>query len=421
MARNVSAPLKAPEKPKKPVAYRYTANTTQGKPVKGTVKATGEIDAERQLIARGYIPENVELVPSMFSLEEALPSLFQIKPRDVIIFSRQLATLLRAGISLLPALEILGGQAAGSRTFKKMLRTIVEDLRSGGSFTNAIAKHPTAFTELYVKTITVGEQTGNMETVLNQMANFLEKQGATAQKIKKALSYPMLILGVGVVVVIVLMTVVMPQLMGLFSTLGVNLPTPTRILIATSNLLTANPLYDLIIVVLLVAAVLFLLKQPTGRRILDRVLLNAPLIGPPTLMAEMGRFCRTLSVLVSAGLSLQGIMELVPQTSTNTVIRDALNQVKERLILGEGIAQPMSQMSIFPPLLVQMVVVGEETNSLDSTMAVVADFYESTAEEKMNAMVGMVGPISTIGIALLVGFIAVSVLMPIYSITGAFG
>ncbi|MBM2825921.1 MAG: hypothetical protein HW402_1585 [Dehalococcoidales bacterium] len=376
MARVVSATAK--EKGKKAVAYRYTATTNQGSPVKGTIKAIGEIEAERLLIAQGYLPVTVELVPSMFSLEEALPSLFHIKPRDVIIFSRQLSTLLRSGISLLPALEILGGQVAGSRMFKNMLRSIVNDIRSGGSFTNSLAKHPTAFSELYVRTITVGEQTGNMETVLNQMADYQEKSGAMSGKIAKALSYPMMILGVGVVVVIVLMTVVMPQLMGLFTQLGADLPLPTQILIGASNFLTANPLYDLIAVVLIVALVVWLVKLPAGRRILDRFLITAPLIGPPTLMAELARFSRTVSVLVHAGLRLQDVMELAPQTTTNTVIRDALKQINERLILGEGISEPMTHMSIFPPLLVQMVVVGEETNNLDFTMGVVADFYETT-------------------------------------------
>src|SRR3989304_2985674 len=225
MVKVVNAPEK--KKEKKAVAYRYTATTPQGKPIKGTVKAVGEIEAERLIIAQGYIPVTVELVPSMFTLEEALPSLFHVKPRDVIIFSRQLATLLRSGISLLPALEILGGQVSGSRIFKKMLRSIINDIRSGGSFTASLAKHPTAFSELYVRTITVGEQTGNMEAVLNQMADYQEKAGAISQKIGKALSYPLMILGVGVVVVMVLMTMVMPQLMGLFTSLGTTLPLPT--------------------------------------------------------------------------------------------------------------------------------------------------------------------------------------------------
>ncbi len=409
------------QKEKKLVSYRYEAATSQGRLVKGTIKATGEIEAERLLIGQGYRPVSVEVVPSMFSLEEALPSLFKVKPGDVIIFSRQLATLIRSGISLLPALEILGGQVTTSRAFKKILESIVADLRAGGSFTQSLSKHPAAFSEIYCRTISVGEQTGNMEMVLNQMADYQEKQGEIAKKVGKALSYPIMVMGVGLVVGVILMVVVMPQLMGMFTAMNVELPLPTRIIIGISNFLTSYPLYLLIGGVVLVAVVLWLVKQPTGRRLLDRVQLSAPLIGIPTLLGELARFSRTMSVLVSAGLSLQEIMELVPQSSSNKVIRDALDQVRERLLLGEGLSEPMSRIDIFPPLLVQMVAVGEESNTLDFTMGVVADFYEVTAEEKTAAMVGMIGPLSTMAIGLFVGFIAISVLMPMYTLTGAFG
>jgi len=412
--------VEAPERAKKLISYRYEAATSQGRVVKGTIKATGEIEAERLLIGQGYTPINVEVVPSMFSLEEAFPTLFKVKPRDVIVFSRQLATLLRSGISLLPALEVLSGQVTTSRAFKKILESTVNDLRSGGSFSQSISKHPMAFSELYCRTITVGEQTGNMETVLNQLADYLERQGVIAQKVGKALTYPLMILGVGVVVVIILMVVVMPQLMGMFTAMNVELPLPTRILIGISNFLTTYPLYLLVAATVLGALVIWLVKQPTGRRLLDRIRLTAPLIGTPTLLAELARFSRTMSVLIGAGLSLQEIMELAPQSSSNRVIRTALSEVGERLLLGEGLSEPMSRIDLFPPLLVQMVAVGEESNTLDFTMGVVADFYETTADEKMSAMVGMIGPLSTIGIALVVGFIAISVLMPMYTLTGAF-
>ena len=417
MARTLEAPAKATRL----ISYRYEAATSQGKLVKGTIKAIGEIEAERLLIGQGYRPMSVEVVPSMFSLEEALPSLFKVKPRDVIVFSRQMATLLRSGISLLPALEILTGQVTSSRAFKKILESIADDLRSGGSFAQAISKQSKAFSEIYCRTITVGEQSGSLEVVLNQMADYLERQGEITKKIGKALTYPIMVLGVGLVVIVVLMTVVMPQLLGMFTSMNVELPLPTRILMGITNILNTYQLYLLIGVSVLVVLVLWLVKQPAGRRLLDRVQLTAPLIGPPTLLGELARFSRTMSVLITTGLNLQEIMEVVPQSSNNRVIRDALNQVREGLVLGEGLSEPMSRIDIFPPLLVQMVAVGEESNTLDFTLGVVADFYETTAEEKTSAMVAMIAPISTIAIALLVGFIAISILMPMYSIVGAIG
>jgi len=416
MERTTDVPAK-----RKVISYRYVAATSQGKEVKGTVKAVNEVAAERLLIEQGLTPVNVEAVPSMFSLEEALPSLFRVKPRDVIVFSRQLATLLRSGISLLPAMEILQGQVTTGRAFKKILETISNDLGAGSSFSQAVSKHPKAFSDIYCRTIAVGEQSGNLEIVLNRMADYHERQGAIASKIGKALTYPLMIMGVGIVVVIILMTVVMPQLLNMFTSMGADLPLPTRILIWLTEFFNANILYIFIAAVLLVAIVLWMVKQPSGRRLLDRLKLTFPIIGPALLMGELARLSRTMSVLIGAGLNLQEVMEMIPQSSNNMVIRDALSQVNEGLLLGSGLSEPMSRIGLFPPLLVQMVMVGEESNTLDFTLGVVADFYEVNSEEKTSAMVGMIGPLLTIVMALGVGFIAISILMPMYTLTGAFG
>ena len=410
----------APRKQKE-ITFRYIATTRQGNPVKGSIKATSEIAAERLLVAQGYIPEHVEAAPSMFSLEEAFPTLFQIKPRDVIVFSRQLATLLRSGISLLPSMEVLQGQVASSRAFDTVLGNVVNDIRSGSSFSQAITKHPKAFDEIYCRAIAVGEETGSLEAVLLQMADYIERHQALTQRVKKALTYPIMVMSVGVVVVILMITVVMPQMLDMFTAMSVELPLPTRILIAITEIFQNYTLYIVVGGAVLFAVVLGMAKRPAGKRVLDRLRLHMPIIGPPALLSELGRFSRTLSVMIGAGLHLQESMELLPHATTNIIFRDALNQVNERLLLGEGLSGPMTRVSLFPPLLVQMVAVGEESNTLDFTMGVVADFFETAAEEKTNAMVGMIGPISTVSIALLVGFIALSVIMPMYTLTGAFG
>ena len=410
---------KAPRKQKEST-FRYVATTRQGNPVKGSIKATSEIAAERLLVAQGYIPEHVEIAPSMFSLEEAFPTFFRVKPRDVVVFSRQMATLLRSGISLLPAMEVLQGQVASSRAFNIILGSIINDLRSGSSFSQAVTKHPKAFDEIYCRSIAVGEETGNLEAVLHQMADYIERHQALTQRVKKALTYPVMVLSAGVVVVIVLIAFVMPQMMGMFTAMNVDLPLPTKILIAVTEIFQNYTLYFIVGGVILFVVGLWMTKRPSGKRVLDRLRLSMPLIGPPALLSELGRFARTLSVMIGAGLHLQESMELLPHATTNIIFRDALNKVNERLLLGEGLSEPMTRVSLFPPLLVQMVAVGEESNTLDFTMGVVADFFETAAEEKTNAMVGMIGPISTIGIAFMVGFIALSVLMPMYTITGAF-
>jgi type IV pilus assembly protein PilC len=407
-------------KGQKELTYRYVATTKQGTLVKGNIKATSEIAAERLLVQKGYIPEHVEIAPSMFSLEEALPTLFRVKVRDVIVFSRQMATLIRSGISLLPALEILQGQVATSRAFRSILSSIVNDIRSGGSFSQAVSKNPKAFTEVYCRTIAVGEETGSLEVVLERMANYMEKQSQLTGRVKKALTYPALVMGVGVVVCIMLVTVVMPKLLGMFKTMNVALPLPTKILMSLTEIFASYTLYIIIAVAVLGALFVWMVKQPKGKRLFDRAKLSMPIIGPAILLSELGRFARTLSVMVKAGLNLQETMEMLPKATSNTVVRDTLYRVNEKLLLGEGLSEPMSHEKLFPPLMIQMVAVGEETNTLDFTMGVVADFFETAAEDKTTAMVGLLGPLSTIAIALVVGFIALSVLMPMYTITGAF-
>jgi type IV pilus assembly protein PilC len=417
MAKSMVGTLKT----KKLISYRYTASNKKGDTVKGTIKATSEIDAERLIVTKGYNPEHLEVAPSMFTLEEALPSLFQIKPREVIIFARQLSTLLKSGISLLPALEILSEQVGVSRIFGGILRGVTNDIRSGTSFSQAISKHPKAFDDVFCRTIAVAEESGSLITVLQRMADFKERQQAIGQKIGKALTYPGIIMGAGVVVVIVLVTFVLPKMLTMFVSMKADLPLPTKILMAITEFVANNPVPLMIGGAVIVIAILYLVKQPTGRRLLDYVKLTAPVIGAPTLMSELGRLARTMSVLVGAGLKLQEIMELMPRASGNKVIQAALKRVQEALLLGEGLAEPMSREKILPSLFVQMVAVGEETNTLELATAVVAEFYETTAEDRTAAMVGMIGPMATIGIALMVGFIAISVLMPMYSITGSFG
>ncbi|MEE8354091.1 MAG: type II secretion system F family protein [Dehalococcoidales bacterium] len=405
--------------PKK-VTYRYEAYDRRGKLVKGNLKASSEFTAEQQVVARGLDPLNVEVAPSMFTLEEALPSLFRVKPRDIIVFSKQLATLLQSGISLLPSLEILHGQVASSRGFRRVLDRMIFDIRAGASFSDAIRRHPKVFSDIYSRTMVVGEHSGSLEGVLHRMAGHIERQGVITQKITKALTYPAIVITVGLLVVILLMTVVMPQLIGMFESMQAELPLPTVIMIALTNFVTSYQLEIVIGVAVIAALVLWLVRLPAGRRVFDRLRLQAPVIGPPTLMGEMARFARTVSVMVGTGMNLQEIMEMVPHTTSNSVMRNALHQVNDALLLGEGMSGPMSHIPLFPALLVQMVAVGEETNTMEFTMGVVADFYETTAEEKAQAMVALVGPLSTIGIALLVGFIAVSIMLPMYTLTGSF-
>ena len=415
MAKSVSA-TSAPKA--KATTYNYIALSNQNKPVKGTISAVNEIAAEQLLTQRGLKPISVEVRPSQWSLEQMLPSLFGIKPQEVINFSRQLATLLESGITLLPSLEIMH-QQAHNRAFKRILTTVINDLRTGSAFSDALGKHPKVFNEIYCKTIAAGERTGGVETILRQMADYQEKQIVARKKVTGALRYPIIIFTLAILVGIILMLTALPELIDLFEKMKINLPLPTRILIALSDFFNNYKFYILGVVIVIVALAFWLLKQPNTRLWLDRRLLSAPIIGPPLHSMEIGRFSRTASVLLHAGLPLQEVMETVPQTSGNRAIRQSLAKVNQDLIRGEGVYGPMSGEDVFPPLMTEMVLVGEESNTLESTLSVVADFYEEATDEQIDSMVGIITPLSTILIAMVVAFIAVSIMLPMYSMTQA--
>lgn len=414
MAKSVNAPSSS--KSPKAISYSYVALSNQNKPVKGTIKAANEIAAEQLLTRKGLKTLSLEARASQWNMEQMLPALFSVKPQEAINFSRQLATLLESGITLLPCLEIMH-QQVHNRTFKKILTTVTDDLRTGTSFSNALAKHPKVFNEIYCKTIAAGERTGKLETILRQMADYQENQIGAKKKITGALRYPMIIITMAILVSIILMLTALPQLTNLFQQMEMELPLPTRILIWIHGFVSSYKLYLLVGVLLIAALAIWVRKQPQARLWLDRRLLSAPLIGPPMHASEIGRFSRTASVLLGAGLPLQEVMETVPPTSSNLAMRHSLTKVNQDLIRGEGVYGPMSRDDIFPPLLTQMVLVGEESNTLASTLSVVADFYENDTAEKIDSMVGIIQPASTIFIALVVAFIAVAIMMPMYSMT----
>jgi len=405
--------------PGKIATYKYVALDAHSKLVKGTVKAPSEAIAGRLITERGLRPVSVEIRPSQLSLEQAFPSFFGIKPREVVSFSRQLATLIEAGIPLTAGLELMYEQTT-NRGFKRVLATIVEDLRSGVSLSTCLVKHPTAFSEVFCKTISLAESTGNLEAILRQMADFQEKQETATKKVKGALTYPAVIFVVGIVVGIILMTTALPAMIDMFKEMDIALPLPTQILIAISDFFNTKILFIGMFLGILVVLGIYMVKSPAARLRLDGWLLRAPVIGPPTHAAVLARFSRTTSILLSAGLSLQEIMELTPSTIGNQAMSKSLSAVAHELVRGEGLAAPMSKDDLFPPLLTQMVMVGEESNTLHTSLAVSADFYEQQSEEKLTAMVRVIQPAATLIIAGLVAFMAIAVILPMYSITGSF-
>ncbi|MCX6012502.1 MAG: type II secretion system F family protein [Chloroflexi bacterium] len=402
----------------KKLMYKYTAINKQGKQITGVIPALSEAIANDELIAQGFEVVSIEVKPLWYAIDQLFPSLFAIKTADISNFSRQLATLVDAGIPLLPALETMKNQA-GSRSFKKLLQSMITDLGTGMSFSQSLLKHPAVFNTIYCRTVAVAEKTGGLPTILRQMADYQEKQAETVKKVKKAIKYPATILVMSLITITVLMITALPSITNMFKTMNVVLPLPTRMLIALSEFMATHKLHILIVAIVVIGLFILLLKHPDGKRFSHRIILKIPSVGPALHSSEMARFCGTVQVLLNAGLSLQETMEITSQTVGNITIRESLKNVNNSLILGEGVAEPMRRDKMFPSLLVQMVAVGEESNNIEATLNVVAKFYENTADEKITAAVGKLQPALMAFGGLIVGWIAMSIMLPMYSLAGS--
>jgi type IV pilus assembly protein PilC len=396
--------------------YHFTAYTLDKKIVQGNIDATSENMAEDALYRAGYqrVLSLKEVRPRL-SLESIFPTFFGVKSQDVIDFSYQLATLTESGVTILTALQLLGEQAP-RESFRKVIDGLVEELQGGESFSQALSKYPEAFSYTYCQVVKASEQAGNLEVGLRQVAAYMEKRSATTSKVKRALVYPAMVILMAIGVFVLLITVALPPLIGLFDSLGAELPWATTMLIATADFVINYKFHLLWGVFLLVLLAVVYIRLPAGKLAMDRLKLKIPLIGSINIEHNMCQFCQITSMLLKAGLPLPQVMDVAMQTSGNRIIRQALREVRDKLLQGQGWSQPMSQNELFPKLLVEMVAVGETTGTMDSTLSTLANYYEERVEQKINTLVSMIEPALTIVIGLVVAFIALSLITPLYSI-----
>jgi type IV pilus assembly protein PilC len=401
------------------MAYQFKAYTLDKRVVQGRIDAASEIMAEEALYRAGYnrVLSLKEIRPGL-SLEQLIPTFFGVKAQDVIDLSRQLATLIESGVTILTALQLLEEQAFRV-AFRKVIAGLIAELRGGSSLSQALSKYPQVFSYTYCQVVKAGEQAGNLEVGLRQIAGYMEKQAATKKKIRSALAYPIMVLLMAIGVFALLITVALPPLVGLFTALGTELPWTTRLLIAISGFLINYKFYLLVGVSIVVVSIIGYLRLPAGKLTMDRLMLKLPLIGPINIQRNVGHFCRTASMLLKAGLLLPQTMNIVIQTVGNRIIRQVLREVREKLVQGQGLSQPMATIDLFPRLLVEMVSVGEKTGNLDSTLATLGDYYEQRVDQRVNTLISMIGPALTVGVGLVVAFIALSMITPLYSILEA--
>ncbi len=401
--------------------YKYIGYTEDKKLVKGMVAAVSHEMAKEYLASQGY--QVLSLKPAatfLPSWEKLFPSLFRVKPREVIMFSRQLALLLESGTDIITSLQLLQAQIT-NRVFHKVLGEIISDLRAGNRLSVSLGKHPHIFPKLYCRSLTVGEQTGGLEIVLRQVADHMEKEATAKKGIKKALAYPIMVSIVAIIVVGVLVTFVLPSFIGLYSTLGAELPLATRLLLTMVDLSQSYGIYLLAALAAAGFLAAIYTRTPAGKYQWDRLALSLPLVGRVIQLSELTRCCRSMSILFRSGLPLTEIMSMTVEGSGNMVMKDALSSVEQAMLKGEGLSQPMAENRLFLPMMVQMVRVGEETGNLDITLLATAQAYEAEADDKTRALIGFIQPAMTLGIGLVVAFITIALLSAMYSVFGQMG
>lgn len=399
------------------MVYQYIAYTESGEIVKGKLAAANEEAATDLLGYAGYQAINLKPFVPLLSLDKLLASLHPPKPNEIILFYRELAMLLESGIDIISSLELLQSQAS-NRTLKRALREVTADLRGGNQLSASLGKHPEAFPQMYHRLLSVGEQSGGLEIILGQIADYMEKEVATAKSVKNALMYPVITFIVTIVVTGLLVTFVLPSFAKIYTSIGVDLPPLVTTIITAASKIKSYGIHILLAILAAAGAVFTYGKTQDGRYRRDKLVLSLPLVGRVNHLSELARCCRNMSLLFHAGLPLIEVLALVIQGCNNKVIAKALTDVQQDMAKGEGISQPMAKNNIFLPLMVQMVKVGEETGNLDTTLLAVSRSYEAEAEDKTRSLIALIQPVMTLIIGLIVGLIALSLTSAMYSIYG---
>jgi type IV pilus assembly protein PilC len=397
--------------------YQYVACSESGEIVKGKLAALKEESVAEMLAYAGYRLINLRPYVPFMSSGKLTAGFFPVKPQEVIMLYRQLALLLESGVNIATALELLQDQIT-NRTLKKAVAEVTADIRAGNQLSVSMARHPDIFTPMSTRTLAIGEQTGGLELMLRQVADYNEKEIVTKKGVKGALMYPFIAMIVCILVVGLLMFFVLPSFAGLYGDLGAEMPALMTGMLSLSSMLRMYYQQMFLVIMGVVVFVVIYLRTESGKYSMDKLILKVPQLGRVKHLNELARASRSISLLYTAGLPLTEIMPLVVQGCSNRVMAKALNEVHVEMLRGEGLSKPMSANKLFLPMLVQMVKVGEETGSLDASLQAVAQNYETEAQDKSKALIALIQPVMTVIIAGIVGIIALSMVSAMYSMYG---
>lgn len=397
--------------------YKYVAYNQARQTVSGKVDAPNEKVAQEMLSFSGLKTVSLKESKPLVDMSKIRGTTYRIKSKEIIMFSKQLALMIESGFDIAASLDLLESQI-GDRNLKRVVGEITQDIRNGLKPSQAFAKHPEAFSSLYCRTIAVAEETGNLEKALRQMADHIEKNEASAKKVKSAMMYPAMTMILGVIVILVMVFFIVPTFKKMYEAMDAEIPMTAQILLGSADFLKAWGLLIIGVVVMAVVGAYAYTRSENGKYQRDALMLRLPLLGKVIVLSELSRVASTISTLFRAGVPLPEVMTLASQACENRVIARALTDVRQELLQGQGLSRPMSQKAIFPPLMVQMASVGENTGNLDSTMDTVAASYGMEADEKTAAMTGLITPITGILMGGMVGFLALAMMQTMYGMMG---
>jgi type IV pilus assembly protein PilC len=396
--------------------FAWEGRTRTGEVKKGTMDAEAEPEVANRLRAQGITMSKARKKAK--DLKINLPFGGGVAEKDIVVFTRQFATMIDAGLPIVQCLDILASQAS-TKDFSKMLYEVKAMVESGSTLAEALRKQPKAFNDLFVNLVQAGEIGGILDTILSRLAVYIEKAMKLKSQVKGAMVYPISILAVAIIVVIVLLWKVIPVFENMFKDFGGGaLPKPTQIVINISNAFVDHAFLIVGSIISIIVGFSSGIRTKKGRALFDKFILKTPLIGPVLRKVAVARFTRTMGTLLSSGVTILDAMEICAKTAGNTVIHDAIMYTRAKISEGKNMAEPLMETKVFPPMVVQMIGVGEQTGAMDAMLQKIADFYEDEVDVAVNAMTKMMEPLMMVFLGGIVGGLIVAMYLPIFEMAG---
>lgn len=393
------------------IVFKYSGKSAKGSVVKGELTAASKEEVQAYLRKQRIVPTKIsQKAKPLFSMGA------RVNDKDLVVFTRQFATMIGAGLPLVQALEILSKQTE-NKGFANIIGEVKNDVEGGSTFADALRKYPRVYSDLYTNMVAAGEAGGILDTILVRLATYIEKAQSLKRKVKGAMVYPSVVITVAILCIVIIMVFVVPTFSKMFKQLGGDLPAPTQLVITMSQFLAGTG--GLVLLASVIAFIVFIIqfrRTETGKKVIDRILLRLPIVGILLRKVAVAKFTRTLGTLISSGVPILDGLNITARTAGNKVVEKSVLEVRQGVSEGQTIAEPLSNSKVFPPMVTQMIAVGESTGALDNMLDKIADFYDDEVDIAVANLTSMIEPILMVFLGGTVGFIVVAMYLPIFKL-----